>query len=53
MPEINQSAIKGEPGTGYVGPTSGPVVSDDYTQNPTKYLDDLYAAAKQGGPQAA
>ncbi len=35
-----------------VGPTSGPVVSDDYTQNPTKYLDDLYAAAKQGGPQA-
>jgi len=25
---------------------------DDYTQNPNKYLDDLYAAAKQGGPQA-
>jgi hypothetical protein len=27
-------------------------VVDDYTQNPNKYLDDLYAAAKQGGPQA-
>lgn len=27
-------------------------VADDYTQNPNKYLDDLYAAAKQGGPQA-
>jgi len=27
-------------------------VSDDYGQNPNKYLDDLYAAAKQGGPQA-
>ncbi len=27
-------------------------VNDDYTQNPNKYLDDLYSAAKQGGPQA-
>ena len=26
--------------------------NDDYTQNPNKYLDDLYSAAKQGGPQA-
>src|SRR6266403_454493 len=27
-------------------------LNDDYTQNPNKYLDDLYSAAKQGGPQA-
>lgn len=38
--------ITGQP----VGQTTQ--VSDDYTQNPNKYLDDLYAAAKQGGPQA-
>jgi hypothetical protein len=35
-----------------VGPSSGPVASDDYAQNPNKYLDDLYAAAKKGEPQA-
>lgn len=27
-------------------------VSDDYNTNPAKYLDDLFNAAKQGGPQA-
>jgi len=26
--------------------------SDDYSQNPEKYLNDLYLAAKSGGPQA-
>lgn len=39
--------ITGQP----VGQTSVQA-SDDYGQNPNKYLDDLYTAAKQGGPQA-
>jgi hypothetical protein len=29
-----------------------PTQNDDYYQNPDRYLDDLYNAAKQGGPQA-
>lgn len=29
-----------------------PPQTDDYYQNPTQYLDDLYKAAKEGGPQA-
>jgi len=40
-----------DPITGQAVGQSAQVV-DDYTQNPNKYLDDLYAAAKQGGPQA-
>ena len=39
--------ITGQP----VGQATQPL-NDDYTQNPNKYLDDLYSAAKQGGPQA-
>lgn len=41
-----------DPITGQPVGQAGPQVSDDYGQNPNKYLDDLYAAAKQGGPQA-
>jgi len=40
--------ITGQP----VGQNNQPVQQDDYFQNPSKYLDDLYAAAKQGGPAA-
>lgn len=40
--------ITGQP----VGQNNQPAQQDDYFQNPSKYLDDLYAAAKQGGPAA-
>lgn len=31
---------------------AGPVESTSYFENPNKYLEDLYAAAKTGGPEA-
>jgi hypothetical protein len=40
--------ITGQP----VGNSQAQVASDSYVDNPEKYINDLYAAAKSGGPKA-
>lgn len=41
-----------DPITGQPVGQNAPIQDSSYSANPSKYLDDLYNAAKQGGPQA-
>jgi hypothetical protein len=41
-----------DPVTGQPVGQAAPQQQQDYFQNPAKYLDDLYSAAKAGGPEA-